>query len=199
MFQAKPSYKKWKRTPLWYYDRMDDLVAESTATGSYALDPRDPPTPATAPDAAIVVNDSSEEEVYYEGWGTSDTESSAKSKRSAPSPSGGGGKKAKPSALKEISSVARSVNALVKLEETRMEMEMKETRASRSASDAVKISLSALMQIDQGTFSGAELGVIAFEVTKTPALLSTWSALSQLPEPRIGFLRQILSNAASPK
>ncbi|CAD6941959.1 unnamed protein product [Tilletia laevis] len=195
------------RTSLWYYDRMDDLVAECTATGDYVFDPTAPPKPAassTSKGNPITIDGDSdgEEAAGSDGtpldgeWSESDTESKEK-KRGAAGASQGSRKKHKPSALVEITSIGKSVGALVRLEQSRMEMDKQEMASDRSAADATTISLSALMQRDKDTFSGSELGIIAFEVSKLPALLATWGALAYLDEARVAFLREIIANAAS--
>ncbi|KAE8242667.1 hypothetical protein A4X06_0g6807 [Tilletia controversa] len=208
LIKAKPAYKKWMRTSLWYYDRMDDLVAECTATGDYVFYPTAPPKPAassTSKGNPITIDDDSDGEeaagsdagTPLDGeWSESETESKEK-KRGAAGASQGSRKKQKPSALAEITSIGKSVGALVRLEKSRMEMDKQEMASDRSAADATTISLSALMQRDKDTFSGSELGIIAFEVSKLPALLATWGALANLDEARVAFLREIIGNAAS--
>ncbi|KAE8208573.1 hypothetical protein CF327_g7068 [Tilletia walkeri] len=210
LIKTHPEYKKWKRMTLWYYDRMDDLCAESTATGDYVLNPSKPPAAAAAAsgedefedvdedeDEGQEAGDGSSPEKFYEDWPDSDIEENGKgkAKRGAADSSGAGPrKKSKFSAVEEIASVSKSVGRLVSLEKERMRMEQAEVDAS-SSSTSETTSLAALMQQETDNFTGAELGTIAFAVTKTPALLSTWISLSQLPEIRLAFLQEILGNS----
>ncbi|KAE8226544.1 hypothetical protein CF319_g872 [Tilletia indica] len=212
LIKTHPEYKKWKRMTLWYDNRMDDLCAESTATGDYVLNPSKPPATAAAvsgedefddvdededEDEGQEAGDGSSPEEFYEDWPDSDIEEDGKgkAKRGAADFSGAGPrKKSKFSAVEEIASVSKSVGRLVSLEKERMRMEQAEVDAS-SSSTSETTSLAALMQQEKGNFTGAELGTISFAVTKTPALLSTWISLSQLPEIRLAFLQEILGNS----